>query len=276
MKRALWMSALALALACGGDDDGGGTDGGTGDGSTTDGSTADGARADGEGVDATGIDAPGSELCPDGCECSDGIDNDGDGQVDGADVECTGPFDNDEGSFATGIPGDNRDPVWQDCFYDGNSGSGDDRCRYRTGCLTGELEPDDPDCVVSAECIEFCRGRTPNGCDCFGCCEITIGDERINILIGDGCSEENAEDESACPRCVQDEECVNECGECELCPGRYEEDLPEMCFEEPDGGWPDGGMPPPYVCDDGVTCTGDGDCAAGEYCSLGCCLTVLI
>src|SRR5690606_33835333 len=41
------------------------------------------------------------------CACSDGQDNDGDGVADGFDSECTGPFDHDEGSFATGIPGDN-------------------------------------------------------------------------------------------------------------------------------------------------------------------------
>jgi hypothetical protein len=33
-------------------------------------------------------------------QCSDGIDNDGDGKVDYADPECVGPLDNDESSFA--------------------------------------------------------------------------------------------------------------------------------------------------------------------------------
>ena len=36
------------------------------------------------------------------------------------------PLDNDESSFATGIPGDNMDACKQDCFFDGNSGMGDD------------------------------------------------------------------------------------------------------------------------------------------------------
>lgn len=252
-------------IACG-DDSSPPTDGG----GSSDGSTAD-ATTDTTTADVPGIDAPGSELCPEGCECSDGIDNDGDGHVDGADVECTGPFDDDEGSFSTGIPGDNRDPIWQDCFYDGNSGAGDDGCRYRTGCLTGELDPDDPDCTVSEECITFCRQRTPNGCDCFGCCEIFLETgETINIQIGDGCSLETAEDESACPRCIPNTDCINECGECELCPGRMLEDLPDTCYDEPDGGMP------MYECDDGVTCMTDSDCAAGEFCSLGCCLTVII
>ena len=61
-------------------------------------------------------------------QCSDGIDNDGDGKIDYDDPECVGGLDNDESSFATGIPGDNVDACKQDCFFDGNSGMGDDGC----------------------------------------------------------------------------------------------------------------------------------------------------
>src|SRR5947207_6303314 len=64
-------------------------------------------------------------------QCSDGIDNDGDGKIDYADPECVGPLDNDESSFATGIPGDNIDACKQDCFFDGNSGMGDDGCLWQ-------------------------------------------------------------------------------------------------------------------------------------------------
>ncbi len=42
------------------------------------------------------------------CACDDGLDNDGEGLMDGVDPESTGPYDDDESSFATGIPGDNR------------------------------------------------------------------------------------------------------------------------------------------------------------------------
>ena len=67
-------------------------------------------------------------------QCSDGLDNDGDGKIDLADPECVSPLDNDESSFATGIPGDNKDACKQDCFFDGNSGMGDDGCEWQLKC----------------------------------------------------------------------------------------------------------------------------------------------
>ena len=67
-------------------------------------------------------------------QCNDGIDNDGDGKIDLADPECVSPLDNDESSFATGIPGDNVDACKQDCFFDGNSGMGDDGCQWELKC----------------------------------------------------------------------------------------------------------------------------------------------
>src|SRR5262245_51657642 len=106
-------SVLALAFGCGDDGGGGNGDGGNGDG----GLTADGSFVFG----AT--------------QCTDELDNDNDGLTDGFDPECTSAADNDEGSFATGIPGDNIDPKFQDCFFDGNSGAGNDGCRYHTCCL---------------------------------------------------------------------------------------------------------------------------------------------
>ena len=122
---------------------------------------------------SAGSSTGGADWCgTGGCICNNGLDDDGDGLIDGLDPECTGPLDNDEGTFSTGIPGDNRDPKWQDCFFDGNSGAGDDRCRYATECLYGTLSQDDPDCETSQACIDYCRRLTPNGCDCFGCCTV--------------------------------------------------------------------------------------------------------
>lgn len=233
----------------------------------------------------------GSQLCA----CSDGIDNDGDGVADGFDSECTGPFDNDESSFATGIPGDNRDPKWQDCFFDGNSGAGDDGCRYHTECLTGDRPADDKSCVLTEQCVEFCQPLTPPGCDCFGCCEVAHGGSTVNVMLSATCSIENLDDEDACPRCVPTDSCANECGECELCLGQTLADLPASCWSggTPDGGVPnptpgvDGGTPPGEtgdpttpsdpgepvnVCDNGAACTTSTECEVGDYCRLGCCV----
>lgn len=244
----IFAASLLLAIGacdCGGDDGGGG-----GGGGTDAGFTRDAGRIDSGPTGSTAA-------------CSNGLDDDGDGAIDGFDPECTGATDDDESTYATGIPGDNRDPMWQDCFFDGNSGAGDDSCRYRTECLTGDLPATDPDCQVSDSCIRFCAARTPNGCDCFGCCEITLADGTTqNILLDADC---NFEEPSGCSTCVPTTECDNECGECELCPGRTVEDLPPTCT-------PDGGMAM-YECEGGVTC-GEGfpPCPDMQYCQLGCCM----
>jgi hypothetical protein len=262
---ATWISAAAIAAGCSC-----GSDPATGPGSGT--TTRDAGRI-ATLTEAGIVGEPGgpNELCPEGCQCSDGVDNDGDGQTDGIDAECTGAYDDDEGTFATGIPGDNIDESWQDCFFDGNSGAGDDGCMYRHGCLTGELAADDRDCQVSAMCLEFCKPRTPNGCDCFGCCDVTTESGAIvTVHLREGCSLENVDDETACPRCTRTTACDNACGTCELCPGRDAADLPAECYPDPDAGVP------MYTCDDGQVCTTTEECGLDYYCQLGCCVPTLI
>ncbi len=200
---------------------GSGTNGGSGTSGLDPGALADG-----------GLVTPSGDLLLCGgenCACSDGIDNDNDGVMDGFDVECTGPFDQDEGSFATGISGDNMDPKWQDCFFDGDSGAGNDGCRYHTDCLTGDKDQDDPDCTVTKMCLDFCMSHTPPGCDCFGCCTIPSDDGPIDVVIATGC---DSNDVSSCTSCVKSDLCNNECGECELCTGVTVNDLPDSCFEK--------------------------------------------
>jgi hypothetical protein len=247
-------------------------------------------------IDGGFVPVPSVIFYPDGgfggTQCTDGIDNDNDGKIDGFDEECTGPADNDESSFATGIPGDNQDPKWQDCFFDGNSGAGDDGCRYATGCLTGDLPSTDHDCQLSQQCIDFCKPFVPNGCDCFGCCEVNTGTaahpSSVFVSINSGCDFDNIQDTTACPRCVQTAACVNTCGECELCPGKGVADLPASCnVDNPppppppptDGAPPPPPPPPPtnYTCDNGeMVCAGPTDCAAGTYCQFGCCVATTI
>jgi hypothetical protein len=222
------------------------------------------------------------------CQCNNGIDDDGDGNVDGFDVECTGGIDDEEASFATGIPGDNRDPKWQDCFFDGNSGAGDDRCRYPTGCLTGELSQDTAACAVTETCRNNCQPRTPNGCDCFGCCSVQLpGRGHVDILLNDSCSLDKIGDANACPPCAKSTACGNECGECELCPGKTPADLPAHCQSDPPADPPATEPPateppatpplPASSCEGMTACDPDHPCTAmTEFCSLGCCLKVTL
>jgi hypothetical protein len=257
MRPTLFIAALALALgcaACGGDDDGGGG---------SDGTASDAGGGGGGGGSG--------ECTTDGPQCNNCEDDDGDDFIDGADIQCSGPLDDREDSFATGIPGDNIDPVLQDCFFDGDSGEGNDGCVRPTCCLTEGEGPDCPppgpadDCSVSKMCKDYCGAITPPGCDCFGCCTICNGDTCYDVAIGladDGCTIDNLDDDDACPRCVKDDTCGGgECDgeDCILCPGQTEDDLPDTCTgnECPEGSTP---------------CETTDDCGADEYCSTSCCV----
>jgi hypothetical protein len=199
--------------------------------------------------------------------CGDGIDNDRDGFVDLDDPECTGPCDNDEGSFQTGIPGDNVD-CKQDCFFDGNSGQGDG-CTWDLKC-----DPANPganinceytggnnckNMMASEECKMNCQGLVPNGCDCYGCCTVQTPDGDKNIFLNSGpeCTLLNLD---GCMECTpQTEDCGNDCKpeDCELCFG--EDELPEGC-DDPGG------------CDPLPTCIEQTDCPEGSFCVTGCCV----
>ena len=263
--------AVVGVAACGGN--GGGPDGaGGGDGSTID--------APGSGVDAVGpancMPNPPATLT----ECTDCIDNDHDGRIDGTDPECTGAEDDDEGSFATGIPGDNMDPKWQDCFFDGDSGSGNDGCHYHTCCLLGSTGgadcPVDPnfdpqtDCEVAQMCVNICGPAVPPGCDCFGCCTICddAGCETIitNPAIAPNCTDQLIHDPVACPRCTLNTDCGSPCdpNNCILCPGQDPSDLPPSCTGT--------------ECPAGSQTCGQADdpaCPDGSYCANYCCVSII-
>jgi hypothetical protein len=234
-----------------------------------------GAQLPGDAAAPADSAAPPTMPCGDHvCACNNGRDEDADDLVDGFDPECTGPFDDDESSFATGTPDSN--PDCQDCFWDGDSESADDGCAYHSDCLlgqtpTGATAAGCPGCEVSARCVEQCGERTPNGCDCFGCCAVPSSAGTINVLLNDSCSLRDADDATKCPRCEQNSACQNECGTCELCQGRKRRDLPMECR----------GMPndeePTNVCDEGQqVCSADAPCPTDFYCQLGCCLPVVL
>ena len=229
--------------------------------------TGDDAGAGGNGDGMMFIDAPPFDgtCTPGGPQCSNCIDDDGDGKIDGFDPECTGPLDNDEGRFATGIPGDNIDAIKQDCFFDGNSGGGDDGCNKHVCCLLGATtrpsarptwsassttpmsreQVQRHECFaplgsapMPAKCAMVCGSITPPGCDCFGCCTVcepgtsTCFDIAINPVVSPGCTQDNLADPNACKRCVKTTTCGGgDCGgtTCVLCAGEDPSDLPPDC-----------------------------------------------
>lgn len=278
--RTFTLAAITCALVACGSNGGAGTDGGADDG--------DGGACTGLCTDAppfTGTCTPGGSA-----QCSDCVDNDSDGKIDGDDVECTGSLDDDESSFATGIPGDNIDAVKQDCFFDGNSGSGNDGCNIHVCCILGAHDKsecpiganqyDVTDCPpplgttpLSPKCIMNCGDLTPAGCDCFGCCtECVPGtnpaqcyDININPSTSPGCNDTNIADPNVCKRCVKNTMCGNaECGgdTCILCPGQDPSTLPPSCTGQ--------------MCPTGTTVCGANDsCPTATYCSNGCCIGVI-
>jgi hypothetical protein len=292
----------------------GGAGGANAGGANAGGANAGGATA---GPGAGGSAGAGGVVTPAGCrvnpsQCTDGKDNDGDGKVDADDAECSGPCDNDEGTFATGIPGDNRDDersCHQDCFFDGNSGQGDDGCRWDLRCdparanasvcpympnRPGNMCPDQQ----SQTCVNRCRQVTPNGCDCFGCC--AIPGKGFAVKLAPTCSAGAFDDPAKCPRCTQVTACMNPCDKCETCLGKPAPDPSCAPSPPPSGMGGSGGaggasgtggaggsgapMPPPPgpACPSGQTTCGPGGqvaanaCPAGTWCTTGCCVPSLI
>jgi hypothetical protein len=319
MVAASMLASVLSFTACGGNKSSGkGSDGGAGDGGGSNAGGAGGSGVGGSAGDAGGVGAGGSAggtgaggtgttggaggtgPVPITCEatanpqCNDGMDNDGDGKIDSIDFECVGPCDNDEGSFSTGIPGDNIDACKQDCFFDGNSGQGDDGCNwnlkcdpagpggtscpYVAGTMNCKMEQD-------AKCIRNCRKLAPNGCDCFGCCAVSAGGQEAQIMLVATCTADKFGDPVACPRCTQNTSCLNTCEKCEVCLGRPAPD-PSCNTGQPgtDGGTPGTDASTPGTdagtgtqCAGGLATCGAGvACAAGFYCQTGCCVRFTI
>ena len=205
------------------------------------------------------------------CACSNGIDDDGDELIDGFDGECTGPYDQDEQTFATGEVKPSN-PHCADCFFDGNDGAGDDTCNIAASCssegnASGAVGAC-PTCAPSDSCVDNCLPRTPNGCDCFGCCEVQSDDgEKFTIFLVDTCSVDDLRDPDKCPSCVLSKFCVNPCGECELCPGKTLDELPAKCMV---------GSGPGFLCEGGDACAPDLPCTPGNYCGQGCCQPIVL
>lgn len=261
-----------------------------------------GAGAD---ADPNAPDGMPSECFPGAAQCNNCMDDDADGFIDGDDAECTGYNDNDESSFETGIPGDNVDAIIQDCFFDGDSGGGNDGCAQHVCCL---LEPfvdccegtqtpeadgclgftgpkyDPAQCTLTQTCIDNCAPLTPPGCDCFGCCTVCNGDECVDVLSNPAIYQEPNCDNFADP--AQGECCEAEklggcytCTKSTQCEGGSCDAVPEdcvLCPGQSEDDLPDtcGGE---QTCPDNqTTCDQTEDCGADQYCSVGCCVSSII
>jgi hypothetical protein len=279
MRRALFFACVLVLGGCerftnlissGPADGDGGRDGGRDAGGSVDSGVADsGPRLD-SGPPAVISDA-GIVFCGDvPCVCSNGKDDDGDGEIDGFDAECTGPYDQDEATFSTGEVKEGN-PRCNDCFFDGNPSSNDDGCRVAVSCASNGTASSGKgacdSCEPSLECVNNCLPRTPNGCDCFGCCEVQLGTGTLRVLLADTCSLGDLADPTKCPTCILSSRCENPCGRCELCPGKTPADLPSDC-RTPDGLG--------YACDDADVCGPSRPCSGLSYCSQGCCVPIVL
>jgi hypothetical protein len=148
-------------------------------------------------------------------------------------------------------------PSGEACPYDPTAGIGSPPASCAE--LAGEQE---------AECSGVCGPLTPNGCDCFGCCEapgaptpIWLGSELDGLP---SCTRDTLDDPDRCRPCTQVPGCLNPCEDCELCIGKP--NLPDAC----DGGQQrcPAGAPP-------CSLEGQSPCPQGKYCVTGCCVELL-
>ncbi len=223
-------------------------------------------------------------------QCGDCVDNDGDCRIDSGDTQCLGTCDNTENSFFGGIPGQNNSPCKSDCYFDQDTGAGNDECYWSHKCDPLEVAPNYPpegsQCeyspnanipgyngtcaqafvTQSAQCADYCGPLTPNGCDCFGCCAIPGAPTTVWLgseVGGNGsCNINTLANPSQCKPCTQVPACLNTCETCEICVGKPE--LPPEC----------GGQ---QQCPAGIQAcglAGQAQCPAFEYCVTGCCQPV--
>ena len=223
-------------------------------------------------------------------KCGNCIDDDGDGLTDSGDPECTGPCDNTEDSYFGGIPGQNNAPCRSDCYFDQDTGSGDDHCYWSQTCDPLAIAPDyppsgdthcayDPTAKIpgtsatcaelaqtqESECESACGPLTPNGCDSFGCCELPAGSGKF-VWLGStdrnvgSCNEDTVDDAAACHPCTPVPSAFNPCDACEVCVGRT---APAASCADSSNRCPRGEQ----ACGQ----LGEAACDVDQYCITGCC-----
>jgi hypothetical protein len=279
-------------------------------------SSGDGDGGGGSGGEM-GIPLPNGQICyiaP--CQghvyaCGDCMDNDGDGLYDWQDPDCLGPCQNNEAGFYGAIPGQNNAPCKMDCYWDQDTGAGNDNCYWDHGCDTFEQGPMpctaatcpeigcnyDPNTQVSgapvpsgandceyllanqsAQCNSYCGVLAPNGCDCFGCCE---NPNKPGSFVYAG-----SVDSSGRGTCDPNPATLEDPTKCKPCtPVNYTSGGScynacahcELCFgktELPADCYGDMGAVP--YCPTGVQpCTATMPCPANFYCTTGCCIGIV-
>jgi hypothetical protein len=254
-------------------------------------------------------------------QCGDLLDNDNDGLIDSKDPDCLGPCDNTENSYYGGIPGQAGPACTVDCYFDSDSGAGNDNCYWNHKCDPNEVAPNyypEPsegaqcaynpnantpgtgssceqlNATQSQVCHDVCGPLTPNGCDCFGCCELPSGSGKY-VWLGStdlndqpSCKIADLADPDKCHPCKPVDACLNTCGKCEICVGK--ETLPPECFPPVgaggagQGGSGQGGMPGTggtgggeMQCPAGIQACGlpgQPPCPFNKYCITGCCQVI--
>lgn len=216
-------------------------------------------------------------------QCGNCDDDDGDGKLDAEDPECLGPCDDDEVGLSTGLKVSGGPPCRLDCYFDADAGPGNDMCDWSQQCDRLSVAPDYPpsgdsrcefgveapgkpvDCAALAQqptaCVESCLPLVPNGCDCFGCCELPARSQQFHFIGRGrgalGCELDALDDPEACPPCTPVKSCFNECDPCEACVGS---ELDPTCSA-------------PAACPSGQACGIDAPCPVDHYCVTGCCVS---
>jgi hypothetical protein len=215
--------------------------------------------------------------------CGNCADDDGDGLIDALDPECLGPCDDDEAGLSSGLSGNTSNTCRQDCYFDSDEGAGNDQCLWSQACDPLSVAPDYPpsgesrcEYVAGADpmgvacatarktqsdtCLERCLPLVPNGCDCFGCCELPARSGSYHYIGrgtgAEGCQLDQLDDLEACPPCTPVPSCNNPCERCEACVG----------------GSPEADCEPEAACDADHEPCPDGHCGIGQYCVTGCCI----
>lgn len=221
--------------------------------------------------------------------CGNCSDDDGDDWIDASDPECLGPCDDSEGELFNGTAVVVTGSCRAGCYFsfDGNSGAGDENgCNWSHRCDPASVAPSyppteramcehdaaldtcDPEGPGLAACRTRCLPLAPNGCDCFGCCELPARSGNF-IWLGSGLEQGDCElttsaDPALCRPCTPVASCQNPCDACELCIGASE--LPDECA---------GGAGP--ACPANVrSCDprSSAGCSPLEYCITGCCVAL--